>query len=192
VFGVLAAAARLSARCLTTWKSLCERAPNAVILVCPLNASDRAPIRRALLAAGIRDAQIRALPGGYVRPRDLSLNGVVDIILDTMPGSDYFSTRAAILDAIPIVTTSGRMFEERIAFSMLTQLGDTSTVGESGRDYVDIATRLATDKGARAESASRMRRLLSASALLDATGYVARFEAALFTMTATPRAAQTV
>jgi predicted O-linked N-acetylglucosamine transferase (SPINDLY family) len=84
------------------------------------------------------------------------------------------------------------MFEERVALSMLGQLGDTSTVGDSGRDYVDVAARLAMDKGARVEMSRQMRGLLSASSLSDAKGYVARFEEALFTLTASVGAVQTI
>ena len=125
------------------------------------------------------------LPPSHPRPRDLPLAGVVDVILDTMPGSDYFSTRAAILDSIPLVTMSGRMFGERVALSLLTQLGDTSTVAASGRDYVDLAAQLALDPKARAARAGHLRALLQKSSMADMNQYVTRFEGALFRAAAT-------
>ena len=176
VFGVLASAARLSARCITTWKSLADRVPTALFFVCPLQPADREPIPRILIAAGIAASSIVMLPATQPRPRDLSLAGLIDVILDTMPGSDYFSARAAILEAIPLVTMSGRMFEERVAFSLLSHLGETSTVAASGRDYIDIAAQLALNPEKRAIKADHMRALLRASPMTDMTQYVGRFE----------------
>ena len=184
VFGVLAMAARLSSRCITTWKALADRVSAAVFFVCPLHAADREPIRRLLVAGGIEASRILMLPTSYLRTRDVALTGVVDVILDTMPGSDYFSTRAAIQDAIPIVTIPGRGFEERVALSLLTQLGDHSTVVASGRDYVELAAKLAMDLNlsptARAASVDRRRAVLEKSSLADIHKYVAHFEDALF------------
>ena len=180
VFGVLASAARISSRCLTTWKTLADRVPTAAFFVCPMEAAERETIKRLLLAAGIDPACILLLPASHPRPRDLSLLGMIDVVLDTMPGSDYFSARAAIFDSIPLVTIPGRMFEERVALSLLTALGDTTAVAASGRDYVDIAARLAMDPKARAAQSDNLRALLQKSPLADMGNYVARFEAALF------------
>ena len=184
VFAVLAAVARLSSRCLTTWKGLFDRVPNSVFFVCPLQPSDREPIRRLLLAAGIQASRIAMLPASHSRPRDLALTGIEDVILDTMPGSDYFSARAAILDAIPLVTMSGGLFEERVAFSLLSHLGDTSTVAASGRDYIEIAAQLTTDSTSRAARADHLRQLLRQTPLTDMANYVIRFEDALSRATA--------
>ena len=97
-----------------------------------------------------------------------------------MPGSDYFSARAAIIEAIPVIAISGRMFEERVALSLLSHLGEASTVAESGRDYVDIAVQLALDPEKRAAKADHMRNLMLASPMADMSQYVARLEDALF------------
>ena len=180
VFGVLASAARISRRCITTWKALLDRVPSGVFFVCPMQGADREPIKRLLLAGGIDATRIAMLPAAHPRPRDLSLAGLVDIVLDTMPGSDYFTTRAAILDAIPLVGVSGRMFGERVALSLLSHLGDASMVVASGRDYVDLAAQLALEIAARAARAAHLQTLLASSSATDMPGYVGRLEAALF------------
>ena len=99
-----------------------------------------------------------------------------------MPGSDYFSARAAILDSIPLVTMSGRLFEERVALSLLSHLGDVSTVAASGRDYVDLAEQLAFQPALRSTLAGHLRDLLYKSPMSDMSMYVAHFEDA-FTIT---------
>ena len=108
-----------------------------------------------------------------------------------MPASDYFSARAAILESIPLVSISGRMFEERIALSLLSCLGDTSTVADSGRDYVDIAAAMATDPKARAARSDHLRALLHKSNMADMANYVLRFEEALFHAAAASASAST-
>ena len=90
---------------------------------------------------------------------DLAFDGLVDVVLDTVPGSDYFSVRASIVEGIPIVTMPGRMPGERVGLTILSHLGATSTVAASGRDYVDIAAQLATDAEKRALESSKMRAL---------------------------------
>ena len=180
VYAVLASATRLSSRCLTTWKALADKVATAVFFVCPLQAADREPIQTLLVAAGIDPSRIAMLPTSHPRPRDLSLAGTVDAILDTMPGSDYFSARAAILDAIPLVTMSGRMPHERVALSLLSHLGNNATVAASGRDYVEIASVFALDVTARASRADNLRALLEKSSLTDMRQYVKHFENALF------------
>ena len=180
VFAILASATRLSSRCLTTWKALADNVATAMFFVCPLQISDREPIQRLLVAAGIETSRIAMLPPMHSRPRDLSLAGIVDAILDTMPGSDYFSARAAILDAIPLVTMPGRMPHERVALSLLSHLGDALTVAASGRDYIEIAAVIAQDVTACASRADNLRALLQKSSLIDMRQYTRRFEDALF------------
>ena len=96
---------------------------------------------------------------------------MIDVVLDTLPGSDYFSVRAAILDAIPIITMPGGMFEERVALSMLSHLGDTAGVAASGGDYVDLAVKFANDPGLRAAQSERMRALLHTTSALSDMAY---------------------
>ena len=107
-----------------------------------------------------------------------------------MPGSDYFSARAAILDSIPLVTMSGRMPQERVAVSLLTYLGNVSTVADSGRDYVDIASRIAQDRSTAAMRAAYLGELLQKSLMFDMGKYVKHFEDALFRAAATPERAE--
>ena len=71
------------------------------------------------------------------------------------------------------------MFEERVALSMLSHLGDTAGVAASGGDYVDLAVKLANGAGQRAVERERMRTLLETSDLRDMAQYVRHFEDAL-------------
>lgn len=109
----------------------------------------------------------------------------IDFILDTFPASDYASARAAILAATPIVTTAGRTAPERTALTLLTHLGETATIAESGRQYVDIAAELAADPATRstisANTKSQWRRLSQPGMPFSAQGYVKAIENAIAT-----------
>ena len=56
---------------------------------------------------------------------------------------------------VPVVTLRGRKHGERTSASILTNLGATQTIADSGSAYVDIAVRLATDPTSRARSRRR-------------------------------------
>ena len=159
VFGVLASVERISQRTLGFWKALSDRVPEAVFLVCPLDAEDIEPIRKIILVSGIGGTRILSLPTSFRRPRDLSLATLIDVILDTVPGSDYSSARAALVEGIPIVTMPGRMPDERVALTLLSHAGETSTVAASGRDYVDIAAKFATNEDIRSAWTARIKAL---------------------------------
>ncbi|MEP7154195.1 MAG: tetratricopeptide repeat protein [Betaproteobacteria bacterium] len=181
VFGVLATAEQLSSRCVALWQSLLARAPNAVLLLAPPDTGDVAIMRNILRTAGIDAARIISHP--YSNGAATRAPGLVDIILDTVPGSDYSSVRASLLESIPLVTAAGKTIAERVALSVLTSLGEKSTIAESGREYVDIAVDLATHADKRNALASRLNSLWSAASqpgmpfAMDA--YVKRIEAAI-------------
>ena len=46
---------------------------------------------------------------------------------------------------MPVVTLVGGRHAERSSYSILSNLGVTETIAQTGRDYVEIAVRLATD-----------------------------------------------
>ena len=159
VFGVLASVENISLRGAGLWKSLAERVPDAVFLLNPPDVNDVAPIRKILFAAGIGATRIVAPLASMPSGIDLALSGLVDVVLDTVPGNDYFSVRASIVEGIPIVTMPGRMPGERVGLTILSHLGATSSVAASGRDYIDIAAQLATDPEKRALESSKMKAL---------------------------------
>ena len=156
VFGILASAERISSRCLTLWKSISERLPSAVFLVSPLDARESGTVRRMLLNATIATGRIFIPPASFRRGRGPAFAGVVDVILDTLPGNDYYSALTAVAEGIPLVSISGKMPEERIALSIMFHLGETSTIAASGRDYVDLAVALATDTANRRALVTRL------------------------------------
>ena len=66
------------------------------------------------------------------------------------------SQREAIEAGVPVVTLVGRRHGERTSYSILANLGVEATVAQTGREYVELAVRLADDApfaaGVRADS----------------------------------------
>ena len=71
---------------------------------------------------------------------------LVDLVLDPMPyGGVERHARSARHGRAGRRRCVGKRHAERTAYSMLENLGVTETVASSGREYVDLASRLATD-----------------------------------------------
>jgi len=79
---------------------------------------------------------------------------------------------------VPVVTLVGRRHAERTSFSILTNLGVTDTIAQTGGDYVDIAVRLATDRAFMQDVRTRIAAGLRASVLTDMAAHTRHLEAA--------------
>jgi predicted O-linked N-acetylglucosamine transferase (SPINDLY family) len=185
VFGILATAEHISMRCLTLWKAIAERVPDAMFLVRPLDARDILPIKRMLLNARIAAERILTLPPTFPQIQELALAGAIDVILDALPGSDYYSAITSLREGIPLVTMPGKIPEERIALALMTHVGESSTIAASGRDYVDFAARLAQDYLERNQLSARLQSAWEKSSTegghLSMRSYTLRLERAIDT-----------
>jgi len=169
---------KLSRRCLSLWREILERIPNAVLAVSPLSPERRAIFGKLLTAGGISHGRVSVLPQGRNEAEGQARYSVVDFILDPMPYGGANSTLEALDMGVPVVTLLGRKHGERSSYSILANLGVTQTVASNGRDYVDIAVRLATDPAFMAEVRSAIRAGLQHSPLVDMDQHTRYLEAA--------------
>jgi predicted O-linked N-acetylglucosamine transferase (SPINDLY family) len=95
-----------------------------------------------------------------------------------MPYGGVNGTLEALDMGVPVVTLCGRRHGERSAYSILENLGVTATVAHSGREYVDLAARLAEDRAFMAEVRSAIAAGLAHSRLTDRVGHTRALEAA--------------
>ena len=72
----------------------------------------------------------------------------------------------------------GSRHGERTSYSILRNLGVTGTIAESGREYVDIAARLAEDAAFMREVRTAIRAGLARSALTDMPAHTRSLERA--------------
>lgn len=79
---------------------------------------------------------------------------------------------------VPVVTLVGKRHGERTSYSILRNLGVTTTIAETGRDFVDIAVRLAEDPAFAREVQAAIAQGLAHSPLTDMPAHTRHLEEA--------------
>jgi protein O-GlcNAc transferase len=178
VIGAFVTPLKLSRRCLALWREVLERIPDAVLALSPLSPELRSVYRRLFFAAGIAQTRVRVLPQGRNEAENQARYGLVDFTLDPMPYGGANGTLESLDMGVPVVTLVGRGHGERSSYSMLANLGVSKTVATSGRQYVEIAVRLATDPAFMAEVRASIRAGLARSPLTDMDAHTRNLERA--------------
>jgi len=178
VIGAFVRLQKLSRRCLTLWRDVLERIPNALLAFSPNDARLRPYYTRVAAAAGIAPARLLFLPQGRDEAENQARYGIVDFTLDTMPYGGVNGTLEALAMGVPVVTLKGRKHGERSGYSILSNLGVGQTIAESGREYIQIAFRLATDAAFMREVRAAIQVGLEHSALADSAAHTRHLEAA--------------
>jgi len=178
VIGAFVSGLKLSRRCLALWREVLERIPRARIAFCPAHAGERALYLRLAAAADIPANRLLFLPQCGDDAECQARYMIVDFVLDTMPCGGTSETIEALDVGVPVVTLAGRRHGERASYSILSNLGVTETVAHSGREFVEIAVRLADDAAFMSRVRAAIRERLAASPLTDMAGHTRHLEAA--------------
>ena len=145
VIGAFVSGLKLSRRCLALWREVLERIPAAKLAFSPVNPALRTLYLRLAAASGIAADRLLFLPQGRSDAENQARYALVDFVLDPMPYGGVNGVLEPLDAGVPVVTLAGRRHGERTAYTILANLGATATVANSGREYVEIAVRLATD-----------------------------------------------
>lgn len=178
LIGAFVTPLKLSRRCLALWREVLERTPRARLVFSPTRAAFRASYLRLAAAAGIAPDRLLFLPQGRDDAENQARYGLIDFVLDPMPYGGVNGTLEALAMGVPVVTLVGRRHGERTSYSILANLGVVHTVAQGGREYVDIAARLAGDPAFMREVRAAIAAGLAGSALTDAIGHTRNLEAA--------------
>ena len=178
VFGVFANIMKLSPRLLTSWKKILDAVPRGLIAFSPLKDAERPSFIRQVKAAGISPERILFIPASKDAQVNRARYGLLDMALDTFPYSGGDTTLAALDMGVPVVTLCGQRHAERTSYSMLMNLGVSSTVGYSEAEYEQIATRLAQDAEFRAVVRAELQQGLTNAPFVNVQYYIQNLEAA--------------
>jgi protein O-GlcNAc transferase len=178
VIGAFVNPLKLSQRCLSLWREVLGKLPDALLAVSPLSREAGGVYMRLLTAAGIPVDRVIVLPQGRDDAEGQARYTVLDFALDPMPYGGVNSTLEAVDMGVPVVTLRGRKHGERTTTSILANLGVTQTIADSGSEYVAIAVRLATDAPFRAEVKAAIAAGLANSLLVDMPRHTRALEAA--------------
>ena len=176
VIGVFVAPMKLSRRCLALWREVLARLPRAQLLFSPLSPSLKPTYRRIMAAAGIAADRVLFLPPGRSEVENLARYAVVDFVLDPMPFGGVNGVLEPLSAGVPVVTLVGKRHGERSAYSILSNLGVAQTIAHGGREYVDIAVRLAEDANFAASVREAIRFGLAKSPLVDMVAHTQALE----------------
>jgi predicted O-linked N-acetylglucosamine transferase (SPINDLY family) len=178
VIGAFVNPLKLSRRTLLLWREVLERVPRALIACSPLDPALADVYRRVARAAGIEPARLAFLPAGRDEAENQARYAVVDAVLDPVPFGGVNGTLEALEAGVPVVTIVGRRHGERTSYSILANLGVTATIAQTGREYVDLAVRLAGDAAFAAQVRSAIARGLAGSPLTELDAHARHLEAA--------------
>jgi CRISPR-associated protein Csy1 len=138
-----------------------ERDPNGVLVLFAGRHPDitGALFRRltqAMRARGI-DPKDRGVILPPVSHADyLCINMLCDVMLDTLHWSGGNTSLDAIACSLPVVTLPGEFMRGRQSYAMLKLIGLDELIAADQDDYVEIATRLGTDRAWRNEVARHL------------------------------------
>ena len=178
VIGAFVGPLKLSRRCLALWRDVLERLPGAKLAFSPNDAAQRPLYMQMAAAAGIAADRLLFLPQGRDENENQSRYTLVDFVLDTLPYGGVNGTMEALAMGVPVVTLVGKRHGERSTYSILANLGVLDTVAQGGREYVDIAVRLATDDAFMGKVRNAIRANLGHSPLTDMVSHTRHLEAA--------------
>jgi predicted O-linked N-acetylglucosamine transferase (SPINDLY family) len=178
VIGAFVNPQKLSQRCLSLWREVLEKLPDALFAISPLSREAGAVYMRLFTAANIPVGRVIVLPQGRDDAEGQARYSVLDFALDPLPYGGVNSTLEAIDMGVPVVTLRGRKHGERTSASILTNLGATQTIADSGSAYVDIAVRLATDPTFAGEVKAAIRTGIASSPLTDMRAHTRSLERA--------------
>lgn len=178
VIGAFVNPLKLSRRCLRLWRDVLLRVPRARLALSPANPAMRASYERITGAAGIERDRLLFLPQGRSDEENQARYALVDFVLDTLPFGGVNGTLEALDMQVPVVTLVGKRHGERTSYSILANLGVTATIAETGRDFVDIAVRLADDAAFARDVRAQIARGLAQSPLTDMPAHTRNLEAA--------------
>ena len=111
-------------------------------------------------------------------PEYLQYLGGFDIALDTFPFSGATTMCHTLWQGVPVVSRAGETGVSRMGKSILNAIGLPELCAESSDQFVEIASKLASDPDRLRELRATMRDRMKQSPLMDEAGYTRKVEAA--------------
>ncbi|WP_399566646.1 hypothetical protein [uncultured Selenomonas sp.] len=169
--------AKITDAMLTAWGEILRAVPTARLLlknVHPLKETLTRMKRRAV-QAGIDPARLELRPGS----KDYLADYLdADVILDTFPYQGGGTTCEALCMGLPVVVRAGTRHGARFGVSLLHNAGLSELIAGSTEEYIERAVLLARDRTLLGALQTAIPRMMRASPLMDAAGYVRAMETA--------------
>jgi len=180
-FGSFSSLLKVTPQVLAAWATILQAAPGSrlVLKSHPLaHARARERVLGALAAGGVGPERVDLLGAAPGRTEHLALYGGLDVALDTFPYHGTTTTCEALWMGVPVVVLEGKTHAARVGSSVLATVGLRDWVAASWEEYVELAARRARNLDELEALRRSLRERMRSSALMDASGFAARLEAA--------------
>ncbi len=181
-FGCFNNLAKITDRMLRVWGRLLQAVPTARLRLKGRGFDDplvRARYEERFAHCGLPVNRVDLVERTAGAAEHLTLYGDIDIALDTSPYHGTTTTCEALWMGVPVVTLVGSQHMSRVGFSLLNAVDHAEWCAADEDAYVRIATDLARDQFALAQTRAGLRGEMLASALLDHPAQAERFGEAL-------------
>lgn len=177
-FGCLNNFCKVNDGVLKLWRQVLLAVPESqLVLLAPRGAARD----RILESLNVRSDRISFLD--FQRRKDyLQTYHKVDICLDTFAYNGHTTSLDAIWMGVPVVSLCGRTAVSRAGWSQASNLGLTELVAHDTHAFVEIARRLAADRGYLRTLRASLRAKMISSPLMDAPRFARNIEQAYRTM----------
>ncbi|MBX3606937.1 MAG: UDP-N-acetylglucosamine-peptide N-acetylglucosaminyltransferase [Piscinibacter sp.] len=166
---------KISAAVFDRWCAVLRQVPDAVLWLLEWNTNVRATLTAAAQARGIDAGRLCFAPL-LPLPEHLARLACADLFLDTWPCGAHTTAGEALWVGVPVLTTTGPTFAQRVAPSLLHQVGLDELVCADADAYERQAVALARDAAARARWRERLAGA-SSSRLFDGGQFARDLEA---------------
>lgn len=158
------------------WCAILHRVPGAVLWLLEWNTNVRATLTAAARTHGIAPGRLFFAP---LLPLEqhLSRLACADLFLDAWPCGAHTTAGEALWCGVPVVTSIGPTFAQRVAPSLLQAAGQDDLVAADAAHYEQLAVALAHDPAGRARRRAQLLAQRDTSPLFDGAGCARDFEA---------------
>jgi protein O-GlcNAc transferase len=166
---------KISAPVFDRWCELLHRLPDAVLWLLEWNANVRDSLIAAAAARGIAAGRLRFAP---LLPLDehLARLACADVFLDAWPCNAHTTAGEALWMGVPVVSVIGETFAQRVAASLLHEVGLDHLVCADPAAYVETVVALSGDVLRRAAMCDQLLHQRGGR-LFDGEGFARNIEA---------------
>jgi protein O-GlcNAc transferase len=177
-FGSFNRLVKISAATRRLWGRIMHAVPGSRLVLKDkifVHEQGRRAVERLMEAEGISADRLDLLARSPDPIDHLSLYGLIDVGLDTLPYNGTTTTCEALWMGVPVITAPGRAHVSRVSASILKTVGLDELIASDEDDYVRRAVALAGDRDRLATYRATLRGRMQASPLMDEAGHAARF-----------------
>ena len=165
-FGCLNNFMKVNDGTLDLWAKVLNAVPNSRLILLTPSASTRQRVSDHLRNKGIDPACLDFV-SRQLRPLYLATYHRIDISLDTIPYNGHTTSMDSCWMGVPVVTLIGKTVVGRAGWSLCCNLGLRELAARTPEQFVEIATKLASDLPALAALRENLRARMAASPLMD-------------------------